>query len=486
MPRIVKAACPHCDAPLKSTRGVRAGKTITCPRCGVAFTVTGAQAAVVPVGLPGAPAPRLNGSRLILVLLGMLLYLSGGTVLALYCFTIDAPKTPPAAEIIDAPPGGPGDAGLPLAAPALPTVSVPTAEQRKINDAIVKGVWFLRDHQQGNGSWNNDLPVGYAALGGLTLLECDVPADDPAVQKAAAFVREQSAKLARTYDNYQRSLSILFLDRLGDAKDQPLIQSLALCLIAGQHPTDGGWTYSSPALDRARVPQLLARLADKSQSLGSWRKTALNGQTFEINGWDNSNTQFAILALWAARHHGVRIDPSIALVEKHFRTTQLPSGPDPKGNNLNLDGSWLYNTVENSSAWPSMTAAGLLGLAMAHGADLNTQQKPLDDPAIKRGLAMLAREIDRTGDPRGPDYYFLWSLERVGVLYNLKKIDGKDWYAWGCKVLLPRQQADGSWKDGGYYGNTPVLDTCFVLLFLKQANLARDLTTKLQLLAGKK
>ena len=44
----------------------------------------------------------------------------------------------------------------------------------------------------------------------------------------------------------------------------------------------------------------------------------------------------------------------------------------------------------------------------------------------------------------------------------------------------------GHWKDGAYYGNTPVLDTCFALLFLKQANLAKDLTTKLQLLAEKK
>jgi hypothetical protein len=31
-----------------------------------------------------------------------------------------------------------------------------------------------------------------------------------------------------------------------------------------------------------------------------------------------------------------------------------------------------------------------------------------------------------------------------------------------------------------------VVDTCFALLFLKRANLARDLTSKLQLLAEKK
>jgi hypothetical protein len=82
------------------------------------------------------------------------------------------------------------------------------------------------------------------------------------------------------------------------------------------------------------------------------------------------------------------------------------------------------------------------------------------------------------------DLYFLWSLERVGVLFNLAKIGGKDWYAWGRRSILPAQDADGSWKAGAYYGNNPLLNTCLALLFLKQANLAKDLSDKLRLLAA--
>ena len=49
------------------------------------------------------------------------------------------------------------------------------------------------------------------------------------------------------------------------------------------------------------------------------------------------------------------------------------------------------------------------------------------------------------------------------------------------------RRRDGSWNKSTFYGgNPPVVDTCFALLFLKQANLARDLTNKLQLLAEKK
>jgi hypothetical protein len=74
----------------------------------------------------------------------------------------------------------------------------------------------------------------------------------------------------------------------------------------------------------------------------------------------------------------------------------------------------------------------------------------------------------------------LWTLERVAVLYNLDEVDGKDWYHWGAEVLLDTQRADGSWHVGGYPGNLPTVDTSFALLFLKRANLVRDLSKRLE------
>ena len=43
----------------------------------------------------------------------------------------------------------------------------------------------------------------------------------------------------------------------------------------------------------------------------------------------------------------------------------------------------------------------------------------------------------------------------------------------------PVQRDEGSWAQGGYHGATMTLDTCFALLFLKRANLASDLTRRL-------
>jgi len=73
------------------------------------------------------------------------------------------------------------------------------------------------------------------------------------------------------------------------------------------------------------------------------------------------------------------------------------------------------------------------------------------------------------------------------VLFNRRQIGGKDWYSWGAELLLDHQNADGSWMAGGYPGAMPIVDTCFALLFLKRANLAKDLTKKLEFfMEGKK
>src|SRR5262249_23564550 len=77
--------------------------------------------------------------------------------------------------------------------------------------------------------------------------------------------------------------------------------------------------------------------------------------------------------------------------------------------------------------------------------------------------------------------YYLWTVERVGVLYQQKDIAGQDWYRWGARYLLATQQPGGNWTDGHYLEHRDLVDTCFALLFLKRVNLVKDLTNKLPL-----
>src|SRR5262245_36130532 len=112
----------------------------------------------------------------------------------------------------------------------------------------------------------------------------------------------------------------------------------------------------------------------------------------------------------------------------------------------------------------------------------------MQDPQVRSALLLLGRVLDYTPDKKGPEpipkflimgdeYYFLWALERVAVAYGLQTIGNQDWYRWGSDILIPRQGPDGSWHGKFWEGG---VDTCFALLFLRQANLSKDLTVTLK------
>jgi hypothetical protein len=158
----------------------------------------------------------------------------------------------------------------------------------------------------------------------------------------------------------------------------------------------------------------------------------------------------------------------------------------------------MYPPVKGNGGSPAMTGAGLLGLAVGHG--LHTDKKKVKDDQMEKGFRAIATAV---GKPLGADkkmrvvkgrkglprrifprssinLYFLWTLERVGVIYNVRLMDGRDWYRWGVELLLDAQKPLGFWAEGGYPGTGQTLDTCLALLFLKRANLATDLTKKLE------
>ena len=63
--------------------------------------------------------------------------------------------------------------------------------------------------------------------------------------------------------------------------------------------------------------------------------------------------------------------------------------------------------------------------------------------------------------------YWLYAVERVGILLGTEFLGRHEWYPEGAKFLLESQGADGSWKGQSIGG--AVADTCFALLFLRRA-----------------
>jgi hypothetical protein len=435
-----------------------------------------------------------------------------------------------------------------LAMMALAILGTPAraVDPDTIKTAIDRGVRALRGMQSREGIWQHEHSEGATALAGLALLECGAAPDDDAVLRAADFLRRTAVIETHTYSV---SLAILFFDRLGDPGDVPLIESLMVRLLAGQNTATGGWSYGCPKISNSEVQRLEGYVKGRKKSAGR-REASKPGtkRKFEdlspeireqlrklgqgesiaqqeaappggpggevlVPGklpadiiarlpGDNSNTQFAALALWVGRRHGLPVEKAITLLDRRFRGSQME------------DGGWTYTPMSGSpmpgqmghpSGIPSsaaMTCAGVLALAIADGATLEylREHKPdakvpdiNKDQNLKRALEALGTVI---GDPRGIEpfrrgyhpqappasrvgggtYYFLWSLERVAVALDLKTIGKKDWYGWGAEILAENQSPDGSWT-GAYPGG---VDTSFALLFLKRANFARDLTEELR------
>jgi hypothetical protein len=507
---------------------------------------------------PPPPAPRGHfAAGLLLGALGMLTCLTIGGVLY---FANRAPQTAATnkdahAEQIDSPPDQhannkqtrvepPPIKEPPPKEDAARLPPLPAQHQSQVDAAVKRGVDFLKQSQADSGSWSDDYrSAGLAALPALTLLECGVPANDSRIVKARQFVRKTSGLLNSTYEI---ALVLLFLDRCGDKTDNVLMRHLTLRLIAGQTPA-GGWSYQCPLVLTKHEKDFLAVLdalrpasheelfvkpsrdplpppPEKDdgaiKSSGGKRPEDLQGKPREAydalpprlqhvpslqppadahqlplaDHSDNSNTQFAALGLWAAGRHKLPVERALALTAARFRFSQ------------SINGGWDYPyEVPSHSSTPSMTCAGLLGLALGHGLIVRHQSHPthsakVDDAAIQHGMKALAgfigappshpfpsppggRGVRGEGRP-SVNLYFLWSLGRVGLLYRTRRIDGKDWYAWGVNQVLVWQETDGSWKANAYADAAPIINTCFALLFLKRSHWTEDASRALDFNLG--
>ncbi len=182
------------------------------------------------------------------------------------------------------------------------------------------------------------------------------------------------------------------------------LEELALRLVAGQ-TLQGGWDYKVPLLPTTVTKELSAFLRssgrrssqERLQSapkdlprMGMLETPANPVPGFFVQGQDdNSNTQFALLALWAVRKHKIPVDQSLNLVVRRFRNSQNADGSyGYKGGNLAI--VQFPDGKKEPMKLPSMTCAGLLGLAVSYGmADNVKADGPQKDAMIKVGLEHL-------------------------------------------------------------------------------------------------
>ncbi|MEN0110449.1 MAG: DUF4159 domain-containing protein [Planctomycetota bacterium] len=306
--------------------------------------------------------------------------------------------------------------------------------------SIDRAVGYLKRQQNGRGAWPESVPGypgGATSLATLALLNAGVEPGDPAIDRSLEYLRRIPPS-----KTYVVSLQTMALAEGTPARDRVPIQRNARWLAEAQHTEGrgaGGWGYDDASRERA----------------------------------DPSNSQFALLGLYAAQQAGAAVDPKVwELAEAYWRKRQ------------NRDGSWHYDRSENASG--SMTCAGIGALVICRlatssgdaavsedGAVACCGEQAQDD-AIERGLAWLGRNFSVRGNPTGRrvtqqwHYYYLYALERAGRLSAERLIEQHDWYREGTEFLVRRQQPmTDNWQGRGA-GSDPVVHTSFALLFLSK------------------
>ncbi|MBI5365408.1 MAG: DUF4159 domain-containing protein [Planctomycetes bacterium] len=285
--------------------------------------------------------------------------------------------------------------------------------------AVERGIGYLRAHAEESIAGYGQYQSGVLALRALALFTAGV---DP--QKDALLGSDLAAVAAAQFQyTYSVALSAMLLAAVDPVGYRARIEAMADWLVKAQNP-EGTWTY---------------------------------GQGQRGSG-DNSNTQFGVLGLYAAQEAGVAVPANAwERTVKFFTGTQ------------NRDGGWGYTA--NAASISSMSAAGTASLLIAQNRLAGARacgEQPFAD-RIKLGLATVGKQFEaflRRGGQMNHLYYYLYAVERVGILSGRKYLGGRDWYRDGASYLVREQQPDGSWASTG----NDTVDTALAILYLAKGH----------------
>jgi hypothetical protein len=363
----------------------------------------------------------------------------------------------------------------------------------KVREAIAKGTAWVRKQQAADGHFQglngvSDDPdievrkiymghrVGESALALHTLRSCGVPADDSQVTAGFGFLRE-SYRAQRKIDGlqtYDVSFVLIALDTQRNRAPAP----------GARKPARGA---PPPVDDLPWIREMTAWLVAAQGKAGGFGYTSPGFYDSDL-----SCTQVALLALQSARRSGAEVPQSLWLkAMAHLLDAQESSGPAC----VRRDESWkpevkgeprTVGARDRARGWGykprtagtgSMTAGGVSSLAICRselsgspGYDGKLDARA--EQGIWDGLAWLGSRFTVADNPGprdapaavgGKQYYWLYGMERAGVLSGIPWAGEHDWYREGAAWLVDHQEPGGFWPGNGH------AETCFALLFLQRA-----------------
>jgi RNA polymerase sigma factor (sigma-70 family) len=323
---------------------------------------------------------------------------------------------------------------VPISPPVL--VRAPIKKERppddplvkKVQDAQQKAMEFLKSQlkEESKDRWSWDDPTlgtlqkgGPSALATLALLESGLKPDDETITRGLKFLRTVDPE-----NVYVVSLQTQAFCKANRKEDADRIKRNVQWLEKAAVWSGGnlvGWSYTAAPAGRG----------------------------------DNSNSRYAIAALYAAHRVGFKVSADgfwQAVRDMYIRTQQA-------------DGGWGYiGTVPKPTH--TMTASGLLCLTLADDA-LGKEDKTASS-ARANGFGWLAANFRLENSP-----HTLYNFDVIAALGRAserkdfgtpaKKIE---WYRLGAEWLLKKQKPNGSWMIDDALDRFPVVSTSFALRFL--------------------
>ncbi len=340
----------------------------------------------------------------------------------------------------------------------------------QVQQAVDRGLQFILG-KVASGTAGQDSIGAYAAL--KAGADTNHQAITQVARKVTSAVRGTRYEPRNTSHNYTAGVDLMFLEAVDKERYSTQIEAIARHLLSTQLP-NGAWHYNN---------------------------TPGNG--------DTSQTQYALLGLWAAKRAGSEIPLHVwdRAANWHI-VTQCRDGsfayhPNPGGNN---SAGTLALTVNGISSlvicrmqlYPN---AGEIGSGRA-GTPAGKEKKKEEEDSKKFGFLEKV-EIDKAASdkevnaepvgvvrtplaridaaiegalrwvdraylsPKAPDWpmYYIYGLERMAAFADRETIAGRNWYDDGTNTLLRLQRPDGGWSG---QSDDPAT-TGFGLLFLTRA-----------------
>ncbi len=341
--------------------------------------------------------------------------------------------------------------------------------------AIEKGLAWLKQHQNSDGSWSLPEHPALTALPLTAFLQekkgAPGAAQPPFIEKGFDFIRSKAKPDGSIYEkglsNYNTSVCLLALLAKNDPKDEALMRRAHdfIASLQARNMTDesldGGMGYGPTAVSAKRQHP------------------------------DLDNTLMALEAIRAYRQAHPQLERPAAdlnwkaAIEFISRCQNLPEkNPAASAAPANRGGFVYYPGYSNAApddgsdplrSYGSMTYAGLLSFIYA---DVKK-----DDVRVKSAVEWLKKNFSVDENPNmGPAgfYYYLNLMSKGLTAAEIKELDTADgrkisWAAGAVRKLAALQKPDGSWSNdesGRFMEKDPVLVTSYCILSLELAQAA--------------